>query len=102
MRIQRKERSKKAFSKGQWWIHLKAPLICMALILCDLMADAVMVGGGSGGGGGASRVLFLFFFFLSVSYLGLLSLSFNLKSGFVVFFLFDLNLRFNFGVFGVV
>ena len=64
------------------------------------MADAVMVGGKSGGG--ASWVLFLLFLFLSVSYLGLLSLSFSLKYGFVVFFLFDLNLRFSFGVFSVV
>ena len=51
VRSQRKERFEKAFSRGQRWIQLKPPLICMALILCNLMVDAVMVGGGSGGGG---------------------------------------------------
>ena len=45
-----------------------------------------------------------FSLFLSVSYLGLLflSLSFSLGSGFVVFLVFDLNLRFGFGVFGAI
>ena len=52
-RSQRRERFEQAFSRGQRWIQLKPPLICMALILfilCNLMADAVMVGGGSGSG----------------------------------------------------
>ena len=52
-RSQRSEWFEQAFSRGQRWIQLKPPLICMALILfilCNLMVDVVMVSGGSGRG----------------------------------------------------